>query len=102
MLKINNKPKTKTLKTIKLDNNHLVTIEKILTGRLKNRYYVKSYHTSIWGQKETSLSAHNISLDNNSNSIKSIEYKGFTFLSDAVSFLDFTIKHTYPNWIKRQ
>jgi len=90
LLESNEKIKTKVLKTVKLNNKKLITIEKVLKGNHKNKYVVKSYSKIIFiGYKANDLAAYNIDTDFDGDKITRIEYPLFTLLRQACDYLSY-------------
>ena len=87
---------TKVIKTAKLDKKTIVTIEKIIEGKNKDQYVVKSYSKKIFfGYRESDLAAYNIDTDFYGDAIVKIEYPMFTFVKQAAEYLAYVKSNKY-------
>lgn len=95
---VTNRIKTEVLKSFNIDNRYKINIEKILEGKYKNRYLVKSY-AKIWrSYKITTLSASNIETDFEGRRIVKIEFKAHRMLKQAIAFAKHIKYEYYPIW----
>jgi hypothetical protein len=96
------KVKTEVLRTVDFDIKYRLTIEKILDGKFKNQYVVRSYTKSFFGYKLSSLAAWNVLSDDDHNYIESYEFKPFRMLKQALDFAKDVKKNRLTNWVKYQ
>lgn len=99
---ISNKSKVKTevLKTFDFDEKYRIRIEKILDGKFKNQYVIKSYSKTLFGYKLSHLAAWNIESDEDHDRIEYFEFKPHRLLNQAVRYAKYIKKNKYPNWVK--
>ena len=94
--------KTVILKTFDFDERYRITIEKILEGKFKNQYLIRSYTKSIFGYKLSHLSAWNIELNESDSRIISYEFMPYRMLHQACNYAKHVKKNIYPKWLKYQ